>query len=336
MVSCYKCRNKPVIVSSQAMCRKHFIAYFEDKVKRTIRKFGLVERKQKIVVAASGGKDSTALLYIIHKLGFDVDALAIDEGINGYRDLTLNDLRGFCKKHNIKLKIVSFKDSFGFSLDELLTCQKLLSTKSVRFSAQLGQAISEHAQELHAVSFSPQFLTKKQFHPCMACGILRRNALNKAARDYDVIATGHNLDDEAQSFMMNLAKANVHLLPRLGPKTGQVLDSRFTPRVKPLYFCSEKEVATYAFLQGFSIKFTECPNASKSFRASIRDLLNDMEAKHPGTKLGIVNSFLKMLPFLKKMPLAGEIVNCSDCGEPSSKALCSACSISREFTISSK
>ena len=289
MVSCYKCRNKPVIVSSQAMCRKHFISYFEDKVKRTIRKFGLVERKQKIVVAASGGKDSTSLLYIFHKLGFDVEALAIDEGIHGYRDVTLDDLKAFCQNHNIKLKIVSFKESFGFSLDELLK--------------------------------------KKQFHPCMACGILRRNALNKAARNYDVIATGHNLDDEAQSVMMNLVKANVHLLPRLGPKTGQVVNSRFTPRVKPLYLCSEKEVATYAFLQGFSIKFTECPNASGSFRASIRDLLNGMEAKNQGTKLGIVNSFLKMLPFLKQMPLAGEIVYCSDCGEPSSKDICSACCI---------
>jgi tRNA-5-methyluridine54 2-sulfurtransferase len=289
MSDCFYCKGKPVIVTERPMCKKHFILHFEDKVKKTIRQFSLFERKDKLSVAASGGKDSTALLYILHKLGYNVEALAINEGIHGYRDSTLEDLKGFCDSKGIKLRIVSYKEYFGFTLDELLS--------------------------------------KKKLAPCMACGILRRYLLNKASRDYDYLVTGHNLDDEAQSVFMNLVKSNVHLLARLGPRTGQVADGKFTPRVKPLYLCSEREVATYAFLQGLPVKFTECPNAAASYRASIRDTLNDLEAKNPGTKIGIVRSFLKLMPSLKELPIAKDLSYCNGCGEPSSRPICSACSV---------
>lgn len=291
MAECFYCGQKAAIATERAMCRKHFIRYFEEKVKKTIKRFGLVERNEKLAVAASGGKDSTAVLYILRKLGYNVEALAINEGIHGYRDATLKDLEAFCEQHGIKLNTVSYKDYFGFTLDELLQ--------------------------------------KKKIHPCMACGVLRRYLLNKASQGYDKLVTGHNLDDEAQSIMMNMTKANVQLMARLGPKTGVMEDRRFTPRVKPLYLCSEKEVATYAFLQGFSIKFTECPNAAQSFRATIRDMLNGLEAKNPGTKLGIVHSFLKMAPLLKQMPVVKELNYCAECGEPSSKETCMACGIAR-------
>ena len=289
MVDCFYCKGKPVIVTDRAMCKKHFIRYFEDKVRKTIKQFSLFDRKDKLAIAASGGKDSTALLYILHKLGYDVEALAINEGIHGYRDGTLEDLKKICEESKIKLRIISYKEYFGFTLDELLK--------------------------------------QKKFAPCMACGILRRYLLNRASRDYDRLVTGHNLDDEAQSIMMNMMKSNVHLLARLGPKTGQLSDSKFTQRVKPLYLCSEREVATYAFIKGFPIKFTECPNASASFRASIRDFLNDLESKNQGTKIGLVRSFLKLMPSLKSMPVEKELDHCSGCGEPSSRPICSACSI---------
>ncbi|MBI2574562.1 TIGR00269 family protein [Candidatus Woesearchaeota archaeon] len=294
MPECVYCGQKPVIITERAMCRKHFVRYFEEKVRRTIKRFGLIGRKEKVVVAASGGKDSTTVLYILKKLGYEVEALAINEGIHGYRDATLKDLTEFCAQNKIKLNIVSYKDYFGFTLDELLQ--------------------------------------KKNLHPCMACGILRRYLLNKASQGYDKLVTGHNLDDEAQSIMMNMTKANVSLMARLGPKTGQIDDARFTPRVKPLYLCSEKEVATYSYLQGFQIKFTECPNAAQSFRAHIRDMLNELEAKTPGTKLGIVHSFLKLMPSLKQMPVAKEMNYCAECGEPSGKSVCGACSIAKAAT----
>ncbi len=292
MANC--CSSKTVIeVSGTRFCKKHFIRHFEAKVKRTIGRFRLFERKHRLAVACSGGKDSTVVLFVLKKLGYDVDALAVDEGIKGYRDSTLSDLRRFCTKHKIKLNVVSFKKEFGFSLDELLK--------------------------------------KKKLSPCMGCGVLRRYILNKASKCYNALVTGHNLDDEAQSVLMNIMKSNNHLLPRLGPKTGQVNDKKFTQRVKPLYLCSEKEVATYAFLKGFAISFIECPYSVHSFRASVRDMLNSMEASYPGTKLGIINSFIKMLPMLKKAPLDKELNYCSNCGEPSSRSVCNACSIAMKL-----
>lgn len=289
MADCFYCRQAAVIIAGRALCRKHFIRHFEEKVKRTIRRFGLFGRTDKLAVASSGGKDSTTILYILKKLGYDVEALAINEGIHGYRDGTIEDLKRFCTANGIRLNIVSYRDYFGFTLDELLA--------------------------------------KKAFQPCMACGILRRYLLNRASRDYDYLVTGHNLDDEAQTITMNMIKSNTHLLARLGPKTGQISSRIFTPRVKPLYLCSEKEVAAYAFLQGFEIKFTECPNAAGSFRASVRDMLNGLEAMHPGSKLGIVHSFLKMMPALKGLPVGKELSCCRECGEPAGRELCSACAI---------
>lgn len=289
MAKCFYCPQNPVFSAERSLCRKHFIWAFEEKVKRTIREFGLLERKDRIAVAASGGKDSTAVLSILKSLGYNVEALAINEGIHGYRDSTIKDLKDFCEKNQVKLTLVSYKDYFGFTLDELLA--------------------------------------KKKIHPCMACGILRRYLLNRASRGFDKLVTGHNLDDESQSIMMNMMKSNTQLLARLGPRTGVMKDQKFTERVKPLYLCSEKEVATYAFLKGFPVKFIECPNAATSFRASIRDMLNDLESKNHGTKTGIVRSFLKLLPLLKQVPVENQISYCAECGEPASREICNACSI---------
>lgn len=291
-MQCRKCSRKAGVETDNPYCKSHFLELFESKVANAIRQFQLLDRKDRISVAASGGKDSTSLLYILQKLGYDVEALAIDEGIQGYREGTLAGLREFCTSHGIKLKIASYQEQFGFTLDELMS----------RSNYKI---------------------------PCMPCGILRRYLLNKAARGYDKLATGHNLDDEAQSVMMNMMKSNIHLMARLGPSTGVLTDNRFTPRVKPLYFCTEKEVATYSFLQGFSIKYSECPNAPKSFRAMIRDFLNDAESKSPGTKASIVHSFLKLSPLLKQMPVESPLLHCAECGEPSSRETCNACNIAR-------
>ncbi|MBI2133210.1 TIGR00269 family protein [Candidatus Woesearchaeota archaeon] len=262
---------------------------FEAKVRKTIRRFGLFCRDDRLVVACSGGKDSTVVLSILGKFGYDVEALAVDEGIKGYRDSTLEDISDFCKDSGVPLRVVSFKEEFGLSLDRIAR--------------------------------------KKGIRPCAACGVLRRYLINKFARGYDAAVTGHNLDDEAQSIIMNIMKSNVHLLPRLGPKTGHVFDSKFTNRVKPLYLCPEKEVAAYAFRKKLKIRFTECPYSGSSYRAAVRDFLNGLEAEHPGTKLGIISSFLKLMPALRKLPISKQLNYCSCCGEPAGRSVCSACCI---------
>ncbi|MEM4397261.1 MAG: TIGR00269 family protein [Candidatus Woesearchaeota archaeon] len=284
-MKCKYCNEKPIYNN---LCKKHFINYFENKVKNTIKKYNLLKKNEKVCVAASGGKDSSSLLYLLNKLGYNVEALAIDEGIKGYRDKTLEDLKKICQKYNIKIRIESFEKNFSLNLDNLVVNEK---------------------------------------RPCSACGILRRRLLNLYSKNYDVIATGHNLDDESQAILMNLFKGNIDLLKRLGPITGEEKNRTinqkigFTKRIKPFYFCSEKEILIYSFLNKLDVNYNECPHVFNSFRAKVRDYLNELESKKKGTKLNIVKWFLN-LKFKKNK---GHINYCKLCGEPSSNEICNVC-----------
>lgn len=181
-MKCSKC-DVQAVTDSPPLCREHFISDFESRVKKTIKEFKLLSKKDRICVAASGGKDSTALLHILKKFGYNVEALALDEGIKGYRDGTLIFLRKYCKANNIPLKIFSYKDEVGKTVDEL----------------------------------------SKNYRPaCNVCGTFRRHLLEKYSEGYDKIATGHNLDDESQAVLMNILKAQTKLYHRQGPITSKI------------------------------------------------------------------------------------------------------------------
>jgi len=286
--------------SNVFLSNSEYIKYFEKKVFKTILKYKLISKNDKIAVAFSGGKDSTAVLYILNKLKdrlkFKLEAIAIDEGIKNYRSITLKAAKKFCKENNIKLHTFSYKNEFSFTLDKMVK--------------------------------------KTSNSPCNICGTFRRYLLNKYSvkLKFTKLATGHNLDDEAQSILMNLFKNNTAINARLGPITGIIKSEKFIPRIKPLYLMPQKEVAIYAFLKGFKIEHVECPNAKNSFRNDIQTFLNDFEAKYPGTKNSIINSFLEILPLLKeKYKTEAKLTFCKLCKEPSSKEICNACSFLKEI-----
>ena len=279
---CKECKNNSVFNN---YCKEHFVDYFEEKVKNTIDKYDLLNKEERVAVAVSGGKDSLSLLYLLNKLKYNVTALAVDEGISGYRDKTLSHLGAFCRKNQVKLKIISFKRRFGKTLDEILK--------------------------------------KKHYKPCTICGVFRRYILNVAANEFDVLATGHNLDDEVQAVIMNLLKGNSSILPRLGPVSGISTVSKFTKRVKPFYFIPEKKVMVYSIIAGLNTPFNECPNVNMAFRLKIRDMLNELEWKYPGTKKNIVDWFIKYKKDLKLEKPSARY--CKKCGEPSAQEICNAC-----------
>jgi tRNA-5-methyluridine54 2-sulfurtransferase len=293
------CCNKPPVITLQhgELCKNHFINYFEEKVFKTINKFRLIDREDTLCVATSGGKDSLTVLYLTKKylgkynIKTPITALVIDEGIKDYRKKTIEDLKIFCKKYDIPLKSTSFKKAMGKGLDQ---AHKIINKES----------------------------NKK---PCNICGVWRRYLLNKHARKLGVtkVVTGHNLDDEAQAIVMNMFKANTKLAGRLGPKSGTQEHDLFVQRVKPLYFCSEKEVRLYTVLKGWQIQYTECPYSNTGYRHHVQEMLNDFEHKYKGTKQGIVNSFLALLPLYQEEK--GIIKKCAECQEASNKKICNAC-----------
>lgn len=282
-MNCKHC-EKRAIWKEPELCSEHFIEHFEKKVTDTIKEHDLIDAEKTVLVAASGGKDSLATLHLLNKLGYTVDALAIDEGIAGYRSDTLIELESFCKKRSIPLKTVPFTSVVGKELDTIM--------KGKNTSA------------------------------CTTCGTLRRHLMNKHAQGYEVIATGHNADDEAQAVLMNILRAQTQMLTRAGPKTGS--QQGLTERIKPLYFCTEKEILTYALLEGFAGEWTECPYAHASYRAKVRDALNEYALKHPKTKQNILKKYLTIR---KQVPVESTPQFCAVCGSPSTGESCAACKL---------
>lgn len=273
------------------------IQQVESKVKKIIRDYNLFSNKEKILVAYSGGKDSTVILYILKKLGYNVEALTINAFIGNYSKNNLNNAIKFCEEHGIKLHQVSFRKEFGYSLCYL---RDLIHSKGHKIKS------------------------------CTICGVLRRYLINKYSKELNAkrIILGHNLDDEAQSIIMNLFRGNLEIAARSGPITGLIKTKHFIQRVKPLYFISEKDITKYSKEMKFPVVYTECPCSSDSYRRSIKEFLNKLEKNNKNIKQNIINNFLKIIPKLKKQYKTNNKINlCKFCKEPSKTNICKTCQL---------
>lgn len=290
---CSICEDAAVARSSRSrklLCSSHFMEAFQDQVVETLKAGRMIEDGDRIAVALSGGKDSTVLLYVLKKIlageAVELFAITIDEGIKGYREDTIGYARRISEDLCVELKMISFRDEFGSDLD--------------RIAKGRDQA------------------------PCTFCGVLRKSALNRAARDLGAtkLATGHNLDDEAQSVMMNYLKGDIERLFRLSPRRPR---PGLVPRIKPLRHIAEKEVALYGILAGVYPEAPECPYAHSSLRFEIRRMMNGLERDHPGTKGSVLRGFEKILSSAEDRPAVTPLSCCRICGEPSVGDLCKAC-----------
>ncbi len=275
----------------------NIIQEVEANIKKTIKDYKLFTKKEKVFIAYSGGKDSTVILYILKKLGYNIEALTINAFIGNYSKENLKNSIKFCKKYNITLHQISFRDEFGYSLCYL---RNLLHKKGYKIRS------------------------------CTICGVLRRYLINKHGKILKAkkIIFGHNLDDEAQSIMMNFFRGNLEIGSRLGPITGSIKSKLFIPRVKPLYFVTEKQITQYSKEMNFPVVYTECPCSSDSYRRSIKELLNKLEKINKNIKKNIINNFLNILPKLKKKYKTNKEINlCKYCNEPCKTNICKTCQL---------
>lgn len=301
--TCVSC-GKPAVVSLRygphRFCKNHFLGFFERRVRKTIRINRLVNGKELIAVGVSGGKDSLAALYLLKKILGKVNrihAIMVDEGISGYRDNALAIAKKNCEEWGIDYSVVKLKDEFGVTMTEVMN------------SMSRGELGEQGA--------------------CSFCGVFRRSLLNKAALELGAgkIATGHNLNDECQSILMNIASNDVPRLSRLGPIAGTGKINGFVPRIKPLYDSPENEVLKFAESSGIEFcRLPCCPFSWNAKRNVFRKVVDEMEKEHPGTMFSIIASLRAMKPFLEKgFSKESSKGYCESCGSPSGAVLCNSC-----------
>lgn len=289
-----KCGQEAVYLRVQEgahYCSRCLSRQVERNFFKTIAKGRMIKKGDIIAVGVSGGKDSMVLLHLMHKISkkipISIIAVTIDEGIEGYRNRSIEKVNEFVTKLGVDHRIFSFKENLGFKIDNL---------------------------NRQNISGEPSVIKH-----CTYCGVFRRSLLNKAAREVgaDKIAVGHNLDDEAQSVFMNVMRGDVKRVKRVSK------DGKFVPRVKPLKNILEKEIVAYAIVNNIPYFDGECPNSFNNVRRDIQTMLNGLESKYPGTK----SQMIKFSEKISIIPQAGEVNHCTKCGEPASQQVCKACEL---------
>ncbi|ADC88670.1 PP-loop domain protein [Thermocrinis albus DSM 14484] len=298
MRRCVKCKEKASIYLPHhrlSLCSQHYVEWFEERVQRTIKQFGMMEKRDRVLVAVSGGKDSLSLWQVLHRLGYEADGLYIDLGIGDYSAKS----KELCKK----------------------------------FSERIGRKlhIVDLSQELSTI---PQIKQLDSRPACSFCGSIKRYYMNLYAKKlgYTVVATGHNLDDETAVLLSNVLSWNLQYLERQTPLLEE--KDGFVRKVKPLCLLTERETALYAVVTNIDYIEEECPFAENATSIDYKKIMAQIEEKSPGTKLRFYLEFLrKVRPALSSGTQPVTLKPCSVCGEPTVGEICSLCRIRRKLSV---
>lgn len=293
-MKCRKCSTKAVINMHQhklALCKEHYLDWVHQQVERIVQKYKMFTPQDRILVAVSGGKDSLSLWDILCFLGYKADGLYIGLGIDGgieYSDESQKCSEQFAKKRDLNLIVIDMDEEYGETIPEI----------AARTNRGKGK-------------------------PCSVCGLSKRHIMNRVAREnsYDVLVTGHNLDDEAAVLFGNTLNWAGSYLLRQGP----VLEADnlgLIRKAKPLCRMYEREMAAYALLRGIDYIYEECPHAIGAKSIYYKQILNDLESNRPGAKLSFYLSFLRSKEeglFNTAIDSGREMLHtCPSCSQPTS------------------
>ena len=282
-----------------ALCSEHYLEWLPAQVDRFIEKYKMFDHGHQVLVAVSGGKDSLSLWDILQRLGYRADGLYIGLGIDGglgYSDESRRLTEQFAGQRGLNLHVVDVADTYGYTIPEF---------------AQRTQ--------------------RGKTRPCSVCGVSKRHIMNRVAQEggYDVLATGHNLDDETAVLFGNTLNWLGSYLARQGP----VLEADrpgLARKVKPLCRIAEREMAAYALLRGIDYIYEECPYSVGANTIYYKEMLNRLEHDRPGSKLNFYLGFLQAKEggFFPPdaAPDSARVHACANCGQPTSApGLCSFC-----------
>jgi tRNA-5-methyluridine54 2-sulfurtransferase len=291
-MNCKRCRGEAVVEvrrHNAAFCRDCFVHHVREQVKRTIRSFDMLTTDDRVLVAVSGGKDSLALWDVLLDLGYRASGLYLGLGIGDYSDESGERVRTFAGERGADLVEVDLRQEYGYDI--------------------------------------PTAGRKGSRSTCSVCGLSKRYVFNRAALQggFDVVATGHNLDDEAANLLGNTLRWQTEYIARQYP----VLPARqgLVKKVKPLVRLSELETAAYAFLRGIDYQVEECPLVAGNTQLRYKQAMNQLEATSPGTKAQFLLGYLDRGAELFR-PLdvhADQLAPCQRCGQPTTGRFCAFC-----------
>jgi uncharacterized protein (TIGR00269 family) len=281
-----------------AFCQPCFLRHCREQVERAIESHSMIRRGERVLVAVSGGKDSLALWDILLEAGYAADGLYLGLGIGGYSDASGGYARDFAAARGARLVEIDLKTDLGFDIPT-------------------GAAAARRA-------------------PCSACGLSKRHLFNQAALDggYDVIATGHNLDDEAAVLLGNVLRWEEGYLGRQYPVLAA--SDGFVRKVKPLVRLGERETAAYCVLTGIDYIVEECPMAAGNRHLGYKELLNALEDRSPGSKAAFLFGFFERAhPRFEDSAREerAELRACRSCGAPTTGDVCAFCSLRERATV---
>lgn len=293
-MKCDRCENNAVYsrkYSGENLCSDCFSNSILRKTAKTISKYNMIQNNELVCVAVSGGKDSLALLHVLSKMAknhnFRIHAVTIDEGIPGYREEALDIVKEFCAKLGVEHTIYPYRELFGLTLDD-----SLKQNENDRLSS------------------------------CSICGTFRRRAMDHAAKQIDasVIATGHNLDDVLQTFVINTLSGDTNKIGWMDPDTSD----NSLRKIKPFCEIYESEIVFYAFTNNLPFQTEPCPHTNEGIRTEIREFLNKLENSHSGIKNSMYRSVLKISQTMKDANYK-EKTRCTSCGSECTGKICSVC-----------
>ncbi|TET51431.1 MAG: adenine nucleotide alpha hydrolase family protein [Anaerolineales bacterium] len=297
-MKCRKCGSPAAFNMRQhrlALCETHYPEWFLEQTRRAIKKYHMFEPEERVLVAVSGGKDSLTLWDVLGRLGYQADGLYIDLGIAEYSARSQEKAQRFADSRDVgALVVVDIKAEYGQTLPE---------------AAQTGQ--------------------RGRGKPCSVCGLIKRHVMNRVARDggYDVLATGHNLDDEVAMLFGNVLHWQMGYLVRQAPVLPEHSDG-LAKKVKPLCRFYERETAAYTLMTGIDYIYEECPHAVGATSLRHKEILNEMEEQAAGTKQQFYLGFLRAREegfFRRKAEEIG-LHPCENCGQPTTAPVqCAFC-----------
>ena len=300
MASCVVCRAPAVIEEPRhrsAWCPPHFVDHVQRQIRKAIddppqtapheRMFSYADR---LLVAVSGGKDSLALWDVLLDLGYQVDGLYVGLGIGGYSSRSQQACEAFAASRGARLHLVDLADRYGYST----------------------------ATGANAAGRST----------CGVCGLSKRYVFNRVAVEhgYDVMLTGHNLDDEAATLLGNLLRWDEGFLARQRPVL-PASGGNQVRKVKPLYRLSERETAAYCVVKGIDYIVEECPLVEGNKGHELKAALDLIESRSPGAKAHLLFGFLERNAsrFADEAVTEVELGDCERCGMPTTGTTCAFC-----------